>query len=120
VIAVHGLAADPIVTWIEKKEEWNWLENQLVSLLPKARVWTFGYYSEWCGDFSVDTVLDEVAGLLLDSIIAKVLILNRLNILTKPIDCLESSVNTCHLRCAQLWWYRRNEGNLSLKHRICC
>jgi hypothetical protein len=62
VIAVHGLAADPVGTWVQKKQNWNWLENQLVSSLPRARIWTFGYDSSWCGDFSVETRLHEVAG----------------------------------------------------------
>ena len=57
-----------------KDKKWNWLENQLVRLLPEARIWTFGYNSSWCGDFSVDTVLNEVAGTLLDAIIAKALV----------------------------------------------
>ena len=38
IIAVHGLAADPIGTWVEKSQNWNWLEHQLVEIVPRARV----------------------------------------------------------------------------------
>lgn len=79
------------MTWLEKNEKWNWLEEQLVRLLPEARIWTFGYNSDWCGDFSVDTVLIEVAGKLLDSIIAKVLIHSRSNMSRRPINVLRTS-----------------------------
>lgn len=71
-MAVHGLAADPVGTWVEKEEKWNWLENQLVGIIPEARIWTFGYNSSWCGDKSVDTRLNEVATKLLDEIHQKV------------------------------------------------
>lgn len=72
VIAVHGLAAHPLETWVQKSEKWNWLENQLIDLFPSARVWTFGYDSSWCGDFAVETILSEVAAKLLDAIKSKV------------------------------------------------
>ena len=74
IIAVHGLAAHPIKTWVQKKEEWNWLEQQLVNIIPRAQVWTFGYNSDWCGDSSVITKLYDVAGKLLDAIKHEVLI----------------------------------------------
>lgn len=57
---------------MHKEEKSNWLENQLVTLIPRARVWTFGYDSSWCGDFSVDTTIDEAAGMLLDAITVNV------------------------------------------------
>ena len=63
------------MTWVKKDEGWNWLEKQLVSLLPEARIWTFGYDSSWCGEFSVDTDLSEVSGKLLDAVVANVLTL---------------------------------------------
>lgn len=31
-------------------------------------MWTFGYHSAWFGDFSVDAIIDEAAGMLLDAI----------------------------------------------------
>jgi hypothetical protein len=71
-VAVHGLAANPVETWVVKKGKWNWLENQLIDIIPDARVWTFGYNSTWVGDKSVDARLDEVASKLLDAIYDKV------------------------------------------------
>ncbi len=72
VVAVHGLAADPLQTWVAKKGEWNWLKNQLIEIIPDAQVWTFGYESNWTGDNSVDTRLSEVATSLVDAICEKV------------------------------------------------
>lgn len=76
-----------MTTWVKKGEGWNWLEKQLVGLLPEARVWTFGYDSSWCGDLSVDTDLNEVASKLLDAIVANVLslIIFRLHQILKLI-----------------------------------
>ena len=68
---MHGIAvADAVMTWVEKAqgEGWNWLTNQLVDVLPEARVWTFGFDSTWYGDKAVDTTLTDVAKRLLDDI----------------------------------------------------
>lgn len=35
-------------------------------------MWTFGYDSSWFGDFSVDTIIDEAANMLLDGITVNV------------------------------------------------
>ena len=59
-------------TWVDKDENWNWLENQLVDLIPRARVWTLGYDTCSFGDFSVDTIIDEAANMLLDGITVNV------------------------------------------------
>lgn len=72
VIAVHGFGAHPVNTWVEKSEGWNWLERQLVDLIPRASVWTFGYDSTWTGDQSVSTRLSEITAKLLDAIKQKV------------------------------------------------
>lgn len=115
---MHGLAADPVGTWVQKKEDWNWLENQLVDSLPRARVWTFGYDSSWCGDFSVDTVLHEVAGTLLDVIKAKVLLIRVSPFLQLRglLICVEFPAYTSDLCGPQLRRYRRIKGDLSLEH----
>ena len=67
-MAVHGLAAHPVETWVAKEGKWNGLQHQLVRIIPGARVWTFGYDSTWCEDKSVDPRLSEVASKLLDAI----------------------------------------------------
>lgn len=67
-MAVHGLAAEPVGTWVTKNGKWNWLKAQLIDIIPKAQVWTFGYDSSWCGDKAIDTRLGEVAIKLLDAI----------------------------------------------------
>lgn len=80
-------------------------------------MWTFGYDSSWCGDFSVETDLNEVAGKLLEAIVAKVLISNRVSML-RPIDvCIESPAYTSYLRCPQLWWHCRGEGDWPFEHQ---
>lgn len=76
ILAVHGLAADPVQTWVTKEGKWNWLDNQLVNLIPEARVWTFGYNSRWVGNQSVDVRLNEVASKLLDAIDSNVYLLS--------------------------------------------
>ncbi|SLM34104.1 Alpha/Beta hydrolase fold [Lasallia pustulata] len=70
VIAVHGLAAHPLYTWVRKgvDKSWNWLEHQLVEFIPGARVWTFGYESNWLGDEAISTSHEDVAVALLDGL----------------------------------------------------
>lgn len=75
-MAVHGLAADPVETWVTKNGKWNWLKTQLISIIPEAQVWTFGYDSRWCGDKAIDTRLGEVAVKLLDAIDRNVIALS--------------------------------------------
>lgn len=128
VIAVHGLAADPIKTWVDKKEKWNWLENQLVDIIPGACVWTFGYESSWVGDRSpdgellndpvtpVDTRLTDVAKCLLDAIKEKVLNATKSRSLEAYLT-FESiiglfTIHASHFRGPQLWRYCRSKGSL--------
>lgn len=104
------------MTWVKKDMGWNWLVKQLVSLLPEARIWTFGYDSSWCGDFSVDTDLNEVAGKLLDAIVANVLNLDQLSITSAWQSLLmrtEPTEHTSCLYCSQLRRHRRGEGKQS-------
>lgn len=90
-MAIHGLAAHPVETWVAKKGKWNWLENQLLSIIPEARVWTFGYDSSWCGDKSVDTRLSEVASKLLDAIEQNVVTLQITRFLSLGIIFVRAS-----------------------------
>jgi len=63
LIAVHGLGANPHQTWSWRppsalsgneeqtsKIEVNWLQTLLPSVLPKARIKTFNYMSDWRSD----------------------------------------------------------------------
>ena len=87
---MHGLAvADATRTWIDKSQsrEWNWLTNQLVDVLPEARVWTFGYDSSWYGEKSVDSSLTDVAKRLLDD-------LKRLSAVRESVPLHKSSADS--------------------------
>ena len=45
IIAVQGLGASPYMTWI--KEEVIWLRDLLPAFVPRARIATFSYKSDW-------------------------------------------------------------------------
>jgi hypothetical protein len=68
VVAVHGIGADPDITWTENGL--NWLEHleMLPSALPAARIMRFGYDSRWKGDDAVKQRLSAVSERLLRSL----------------------------------------------------
>ena len=49
IIAVQGLGASPYYTWIKKVgvEEVMWLRDLLPQFVPRARIATFSYRSDW-------------------------------------------------------------------------
>lgn len=50
IIFIHGLRGDPIRTWCYRRELKNYWLHEWLPLHPefsKARIWTFGYDSDW-------------------------------------------------------------------------
>jgi hypothetical protein len=69
VIAVHGLGGDFYKTWTwprdkSRKQDVFWLSQLLPRDLPGARVFSFGYASEWAFSKSVAGIRDYARQLL--------------------------------------------------------
>lgn len=82
------------------------MEKELVQLIPRARVWTFGYDSSWSGDFSVDTTINEAAESLLDAIAVHVIVDFLPGLRAEILLILtESPTHAFDVRGTQLWRY---------------
>jgi hypothetical protein len=61
-VAVHGLCAHPIKSWMKGKV--MWLYHLLPNDLPNARIMTYGYNSNLAKDASMGSIRDFAKGLL--------------------------------------------------------
>ncbi|KAF4628983.1 hypothetical protein G7Y89_g9167 [Cudoniella acicularis] len=50
IIAVHGLGAKPATTWVKNDVNWLSHKDMLPAKVPKARIWTFNFVSNWLGE----------------------------------------------------------------------
>jgi hypothetical protein len=74
---VHGIGASALTTWSQKVSApdepercVNWLEapGMLPSVIPHARIATFGYESQWFGKSPISNTVGDVANRLLDTL----------------------------------------------------
>jgi hypothetical protein len=77
-VAIHGKGANPVDTWsalrlpgldVKKQANWiNWLEDKemLPAEFPAARIFRYGYPSDWFGEYAVKTRAATIAEGLLD------------------------------------------------------
>ena len=65
-MAVHGLRAHPIKSWMKGKGEGAvmWLYHLLPKDLPNSRIMTYGYNSNLAKDASMGRIRDFAKGLL--------------------------------------------------------
>lgn len=68
IIAVHGIAADPKRTWTKNGVSWLTDDNMLPSVIPQARIFRFGYESEWLGSKAVQVKISTIANQLLQAL----------------------------------------------------
>lgn len=67
-MAVHGIAADPKRTWTTNEIDWLTDDDMLPSILPGARIFRFGYESEWLGSKAVQIRISTIANQLLQAV----------------------------------------------------
>jgi predicted alpha/beta hydrolase family esterase len=79
-VAIHGKGANPVDTWgalrspgldVKKKANWiNWLEDKemLPAEFPAARIFRYGYPSDWFGEHAIKTRAATIAEGLLDEL----------------------------------------------------
>jgi predicted alpha/beta hydrolase family esterase len=80
IVAIHGKGAHPVDTWgalrspgldVNEQANWiNWLEDRqmLPAEFPAARIFRYGYPSDWFGEFAVKTRAATIAEGLLDEL----------------------------------------------------
>jgi hypothetical protein len=79
-VAIHGKGANPVDTWsalrlpgldVKKQANWiNWLEDKemLPAEFPAARIFRYGYPSDWFGEYAIKTRAATIAEGLLDEL----------------------------------------------------
>jgi predicted alpha/beta hydrolase family esterase len=80
IVAIHGKGAHPVDTWgalrspgldVKEQANWiNWLEDRqmLPAEFPAARIFRYGYPSDWFGEYAVKTRAATIAAGLLDEL----------------------------------------------------
>ena len=68
IVAVHGIAAHPKRTWTKNGVNWLTDSNMLPSVLPHARIFRFGYESEWLGSKAIQVKISTIANQLLQAL----------------------------------------------------
>jgi predicted alpha/beta hydrolase family esterase len=79
-VAIYGKGANPVDTWsalrlpglnVKKQANWiNWLEDKemLPAEFPAARIFRYGYPSDWFGEYAIKTRAATIAEGLLDEL----------------------------------------------------
>lgn len=103
-MAVHGLRAHPIKSWMKGKGEGAvmWLYHLLPKDLPNARIMTYGYNSNLAKDASMGRIRDFAKGLLnaVDSY--------------RTREVYANTVISCCLLTEECYSFRKGSGPLSL------
>ena len=122
VVAVHGLGGDLYKTWAFERDtghndEIFWLSHLLPRDLPGARIFTFGYPSQWSSSYSVAGVKDYARSLLqaLQQLPEKVVC--ETLILTVSADLSGEHISPYCLPLSQSGWHSRKAG---LLRRLFC
>ena len=68
IVAVHGIGAEPIRTWVANDVQWLSDAVMLPRDLPNSRIMCFGYESEWLGKTTIKQRLPNVADTLLQAL----------------------------------------------------
>ena len=114
IVAVHGIAADPKRTWTKNGVDWLMDDQMLPSAVPNARIFRFGYESDWLGSKAVQVKVSSIANQLLQALKASRPVSSEYGPTKRRTTYLDFSTGkifcTNPFHWTLLWWTRHRKG----------